>query len=101
MTIEEIFQNLPGHFVKGAVSKPMDIYFSLGDYKYTVSMDAEKCTVAEGKTTENAVFLKTSPELFIKMITENYTPGMKEVMSGALKTNNPGGLMVLKKAFKF
>lgn len=100
-TIPEIFSQLPDYFVPGAVSKAMTIYFSIDDFKYTVSMDAEKCVVEEGKTVEDAVFLKTNADLFTKMVLEGYTPGMREVMSGKLKTNNPGGLMVLKKAFRF
>lgn len=100
-TIPEIFALLPSYFVPGAVSKDMTIYFSLDDYKYTVTMTATDCKVEEGKTVENAVFLKTTADMFTKMVMENYTPGMKEVMTGALKTNNPGALMVLKKAFKF
>ncbi len=101
MTIPEVFAKLPEYFQTGSIDKPVTIYFSLDDNKYTVKMTADSCVVEDGKTADDAVVLKTSGELFRKMVFENYMPGPKEFMTGKLKTNNPGGLMVLKKAFKF
>ena len=101
MTIPELFAKLPEYYLTGKVDKETIIYFSLDDDKYTVRMTPDACVVEEGKTADNATFLKTTGEIFLKMALENYTPGAREFMTGKLKTNNPGGLMVLKKAFKF
>ncbi|PHR28750.1 MAG: hypothetical protein COA36_05470 [Desulfotalea sp.] len=91
--VEEIFANLSRSFVEGAVKKPMSFYFSLGDTKKTVQLTAESCIVSDGRVVESAdCVCKTSPEFFIKIWDEGYRPGLKDFLSGTIKSNNPNAL---------
>lgn len=91
--VEEIFAGLSDAFVEGALTKPMTFYFSLGDIKKTVQLGPETCEVSDGKTVDSAdCVCKTSPEFFLKIWKENYRPGMKDFLSGTIKSNNPSAL---------
>jgi putative sterol carrier protein len=75
-------------------------YFSLGDCKKTVRLSSESCLVTDGKTIEQAdCVCKTSPEFFLKIWQEGYRPGMKDFLSGTIKSNNPGSLQLFLKCF--
>lgn len=98
--VETIFDSLPESFVPGAISEPRSFYFSLGDCKKTVEVTAENCTVSNGRTVENAdCVCKTSQEFFKKIWEEDYRPGMKDFMSGTIKSNNPSSLQEFLKCF--
>ena len=98
--IDEIFNGLESSFVPGAVRKPMSFYFSLADYKKTVEINMERCLVSDGKTIENAACVcKTGPEFFLKIWNDGYRPGMKDFMTGTIKSNNPTALQEFLRAF--
>jgi hypothetical protein len=105
VTVPEIFAQLPGYFVKGGVDRAMSIYFSIGDDpsgKWTVFLSPDKVEVKPGKAVEDATLvLKTTPDLFIKMVMHGYAPGAMDFMRGKIKSNDPTGLLVLKQAFRF
>lgn len=102
VSVREIFLALPSYFIKGGTDKDMSIYFSLEDEKWTLVVGPEKCEVKEGKALENAdAFLKTSKDMFIKMVMKGYTPGFMDFTRGKISSNDPMSLMVLKQAFKF
>jgi long-chain acyl-CoA synthetase len=44
--------------------------------------------------------LKTSPDLFARIVREAYVPSPAEFLSGAVKTNNVGLLLEFQKAFR-
>lgn len=99
-TVDEVFHKLPERYKPGVVKRPQTYYFSIDDHKYTVTLDAESCTVEEGKTVENAdCFLKTSEDLFLKMYNGEHRPGMADFMSGRIKSNNPYALKGFIDAF--
>jgi hypothetical protein len=85
------------NILKEATEKytPMDkeytFYFVFDDdKKYTIFAKNDGLTVEEGKKVEDAnCVCKMTSELFEKVWYENYKPGMKEIFSGTLKTNNP------------
>ena len=102
MTIPEIFEAMPSRYRKGSATSARSFYFSVGDHKYTVKVDAQGCTVESGKTLENAdVVLKTTPELFEKMVVKGKMPGPLDIARGKIKTNDPGGLKSLRDWFDF
>ena len=43
--------------------------------------------------------LKTSAEIFTKIVRDAYTPGPSEFLSGAIKSNDVGLLMTFQKVF--
>lgn len=102
MTIPEIFDAMPGRYRKGSATSARTFYFSVGDHKYTVKIDAESCSVESGKTIDNAdVVLKTTPELFVKMVVKGKLPGALDIARGKIKTNDPSGLKALRDWFDF
>ena len=102
MDIKKIFDEMPKRFIKGSVDKPSVYYFSIGDEKYTVKIDPEAVKVEDGKTVENAnVILKTTPELFERMVIKGKLPGALDIARGKVKTNDPAGLQALREMFDF
>jgi putative sterol carrier protein len=102
VNIKQIFDSMPSRYIPGSVDKLTTYYFSIGDEKYTVKITKEAATVENGKTVENAdVILKTTPELFEKMVLHGKAPGPIDIARGKIKTNDPMGLQKLRTMFKF
>jgi hypothetical protein len=102
MTIPQLFAAMPGRYRAGKVDRATTYYFSIGDHKYTVKLDKEKCVVEDGKTIDNAdCVLKTTPELFEKMVIHGKMPGPIDIARGKVKTNDTGALMKLRDLFDF
>jgi long-chain acyl-CoA synthetase len=100
--IAKVFQGLPKKFQKGAVKTPRTFYFSLGeDEKWTVALSKDACEVTEGKPEKDAdCFFKASKEMFLDVWTGKHTPGPKDFLTGAIKSNNPLLLKEFVSAFK-
>jgi len=100
MNVPQIFDAMPSRYVRGRMPEPKVFYFSVGDYRYTVRLSNEDCTVESGKTTERAdVVLKTTPELFEKMVVRGEAPGTFDILRGRVKTNDPQALKRLRDVF--
>ncbi|WP_106092393.1 hypothetical protein [Enhygromyxa salina] len=100
--VKKIFEKMPSRYIKGSAEKPTTYYFSIGDEKFTVKIDAEAATVESGKTVENAdCVLKTTPDLFEKMVLKGKAPGPIDIARGKIKTNDPMGLQKLRTMFDF
>jgi long-chain acyl-CoA synthetase len=100
-TLQAVFQELERRFAPGAVERPTSYYFSLGDDRFTLLVSKESCEVKEGKHVAAAdCVLKTSPDLFARIVREAYVPSPAEFMSGAVKTNNVGLLLEFQKTFR-
>jgi len=100
--IAEIFQGLPKRFQKDAVKTPRTFYFSLDDdEKWTVFLAKDKCEVKPGKPAKDAdCFFKASKQMFLDVWNGKHTPGVKDFMTGAIKSNNPLLLKEFVEAFK-
>lgn len=100
--IPTIFAFMPRRYRKGGTTEPRSYYFSIGEHKYTVLVDPEECRVAPGKTVDRAdVVLKTTPELFERMVLHGKLPGPLDIARGKVKTNDPLGLQKLREMFDF
>ena len=98
--IEKIFTDLPQLFKPKTIQTLVTYYFSLGDTKKTVSLSPTAVIVEDGKTVESAdCVCKTSAEFFVKIWDEGYRPGLKDFMSGTIKSNNPDKLKTFLSAF--
>ena len=100
-----LFQELEGKFAKNQVDKPTSFYFTLGTdpfAKWTVLVDADKCEVKLGKPDSGTAdcVLKTSPELFTRIVREAWVPGPAEFISGAIKSNDVSLLLTFQKVFQ-
>ncbi|MCL2724111.1 MAG: AMP-binding protein [Polyangiaceae bacterium] len=100
-----LFAELETKFQPEAVDKPVSFYFTLGNSntaKWTVCVSKDTCQVRPGKPdggTADCV-LKTSPEIFTKIVRDAYTPGPAEFLSGAIKSNDVSLLMTFQKVFQ-
>lgn len=99
-----LFDELQGRFVPGAVAKPTSFYFSLGeaaDGKWTLELSAEAAKFRNGRPDSGTAdcVLKTSVEIFEKIVRAHYTPSVAEFMSGKVKSNDIALLQVFQKAF--
>ena len=99
-----LFDYLNENFAENQVDQPVSYYFSLGNWdthKWTVTIDDEACSIENRKPDGRAdCVIKTSPEMFRKIVEESYVPSMDEFMSGDIKTNDPDLLMRFQSAFK-
>jgi long-chain acyl-CoA synthetase len=100
--IGDVFQGLTKRFQQGSVKQARTFYFSLGDdEKWTVALSPDKCEVKAGKPSADAdCFFKASEEMFLKVWNGQHTPGPKDFLTGAIKSNNPLLLKEFVAAFK-
>lgn len=103
-SLEPIFDYLSGRFAENSVDSPVSFYFSLGhwdSHKWTITVDPEMCQIQNKKPSGRAdCVIKTSPEMFRKIVHESYVPSMDEFMSGDIKTNDPNLLMRFQSVFE-
>lgn len=100
--LADAFEGMKKRFKPNVAPKETTFYFSLGDapdQKYVVKVSAQECTVAQGKSDAADVVLKTSEELFLKLLKGEWVPGAMDFMRGKIKTNDPAGLQLLKDCF--
>lgn len=100
-----LFAELETKFKKENVESPLSFYFTLGNdelAKWTVKISKEKCEVSLGKPAGGTAdcVLKTSPEIFTKIVRDAWTPGPAEFISGAIKSNDVGLLVTFQKIFQ-
>ncbi len=100
----ELFAELETKFRAGEVERSLSYYVSLGSddlAKWTVRVDALKCDVRIGKPPggEADCVLKTSPEIFAKIVRESYVPSPADFMSGVFKSNDVTLLMTFQRVF--
>jgi long-chain acyl-CoA synthetase len=101
----KLFAELEGKFRAGEVERPVSYYVTLGNdelAKWTVRVDARACDVRPGKPESGQAdcVLKTSPEIFAKIVRESYVPSPADFLSGVIKSNDVSLLMTFQKVFQ-
>ena len=97
---EGIFSAMQEQYQKGVFTVPTTFYFSIDNIKKTVKLDAECCSVEDGKSVEEAdCVCKTSAEMFNRIWNDGYRPGIMDFMGGAIKSNAPQLLQQFLSAF--
>ncbi len=97
---EDIFSTLQEYYKKGVFNVSTTFYFSIDDIKKTLTLDADKCHVENGKTVEDAdCACKTSAAMFSRIWNDDYRPGIMDFMGGAVKSNAPQLLQQFLVAF--
>jgi long-chain acyl-CoA synthetase len=99
-----LFRELEGRLVPARVDKPITYYFTLGasdDAKWTLKVDKGGAKASRGKPEGGQAdcVLKTSPDLFTRIVKEAYTPSPMEFLSGAIKSNDISLLQTFQKVF--
>lgn len=97
---EEVFSVLQSKYQKGIFCEPTVFCFSIDDVHKTLILDADGCTLQDGKTVENVdCSCKISAEFFNKIWKDGYKPGIMDFMSGKIKSNAPLLLQQFLQAF--
>ena len=99
--LKAIFEEMEKRYVPGKIDEPVVFYFSLGEAeedKWTLVLEPESCTIKQGKQDADC-FLKTSKEMFVKIITGTYKPGPMDFMTGKIRSDDPFKLQVLMDVF--
>jgi len=104
-SLPTVFAELSSKFRAGEVERAVSYYVSLGNddlAKWTVRVDPARCEVKPGKPEGGAAdcVLKTSPELFTRIVRESYVPGPADFLSGAFKSNDVALLMTFQRVFQ-
>lgn len=99
-----LFRDLETRFVPGRATAPITYYFTLGnseDAKWTLVVDATTCRAQRGKPEGGQAdcVLKTTPEIFTRIVREAYTPSPMEFMTGLVKSNDISLLQTFQKVF--
>lgn len=89
-----LFDELNQKFEKDQLDQPVTYYFTLGnsdEEKWSIQVNATDCTIYKGKPRNGNAdcVVKTSPEVFRKIVQERYVPSFDEFMDGTIKTNSP------------
>jgi putative sterol carrier protein len=102
MDAKKIFEQMPSRYIKGKATKKTVYYFSIGESRCTVTVEPSGVTVELDKKVADAdVVLKTTPEIFEKMVLHGKLPGPIDIARGKVKTNDPVGLKNLRDYFDF
>jgi long-chain acyl-CoA synthetase len=101
--VEAAARSLETKYDAARVEKPLTWYFSLGAKdgpRWTVSVDAERVQVKPGRPDGSAdCIVKTSEDVFSRLVTEAYIPEPAEFISGAIKTNDIPLLIEFSRVF--
>ncbi len=102
--VTPLFEQLRDRYRAEHAEEATSFYFSLGDldeFKWTVLIDPPDVDVRRGKPDGGHAdcVIKTSPEMFRRIVEEQYTPSMDEFVSGDIKTNDPELLRDFQRIF--
>lgn len=100
--LESTLNTLKQRFKPGVVDKTVTYYLSLGDAaneKWTVVLTPAAAELKPGKPDNADCVLKTSADLFQKLVAGSWTPGVMDFMKGKIKTSDIDRLQLLQKAF--
>ncbi len=99
-TLDSVFRELETRFKAGSVDQPISYYFSLGEERWTVHVSHDSCQVRPGKIASADCVLKTSPDIFTRIVREAYVPSPAEFLAGTVKSNNIQLLVTFQKVFQ-
>jgi long-chain acyl-CoA synthetase len=101
-SLRDELESLRTRYNPATIDRETVYYLSLGDGpddKWTVTLMPTSCSLAPGRVGDAHCVLKTTSELFLKMIDGSFNPGALDFMTGKLKTNDIGLLLRLRQAF--
>jgi long-chain acyl-CoA synthetase len=93
---------LPGRFRPGAVDRTTTYYLTLGPApgnRWTVTGGPTSCQIVAGKPAQADCVLKTTAELFLRLLAGQWKPGPMDFLAGRIKTNDIELLRGLQQAF--
>jgi len=101
-SLQQVLEGLQGRFRPEAIDREIIYYLSLGEApgdKWTVTLSPSGCSMVPGRVGTAHCVLKTSADLFMRLVDGTYQPNALDFMRGKLKTNDLDLLLRLRKAF--
>jgi long-chain acyl-CoA synthetase len=95
-------EGLRTRFKAGIIAKKTTYYLSLGEgdgEKWTVTLTPAACDVQPGKVKDADCVLKTSADLFSRLVSGTWQPGVADFLTGKIRTNDIDLLKKLQLAF--
>ena len=102
VSLREKLESLEARYNAAAIDRETIYYLSLGDgadEKWTVTLTPTSCALAAGRVGNAHCVLKTTSELFLKLLDGSYRPGPLDFIRGKIKTSDIGLLLRLQQAF--
>jgi long-chain acyl-CoA synthetase len=101
--VEIAVKSLAGRFDAERVQRDVVWYFSLGDKtgpRWTVTLTGDGVVVKPGRPSGNAdCVVKTSEDIFTRLVQDAYLPDPSEFISGTIKTNDIPLLIEFSRVF--
>jgi hypothetical protein len=98
--VEAIIAEMESLFRKGVFAQRTSFYFSVDDTPITVVLDSESYSVERGKASGPFdCSCKTDGQMFGRIWSEGYRPGIMDFLGGAIKCDAPLLLPQFLKAF--
>jgi long-chain acyl-CoA synthetase len=100
--LQDTLDTLKARFKAGSVARKTTYYLSLGDAaaeKWTVTLTPGDCDVRPGKTENADCVLKTSADLFARLVAGTWQPWVSDFLKGRIKTNDVDLLRKLQLSF--
>jgi long-chain acyl-CoA synthetase len=100
--LQSTLDALRSKFKAGSFEETVTYYLSLGDgegEKWTLTVTPESCHLTPGKIEVADCVLKTSADLFIKLVAGTWKPDAKDFLLGKIKTSDVLLLRRLQEAF--
>jgi long-chain acyl-CoA synthetase len=100
--LQSTLEALKNRFKAGVVEETTTYYLSLGDAegeKWTLTVTPESCHLTPGKIEVADCVLKTSADLFMKLVDGSWKPDVRDFMLGKIKTSDVLLLRRLQEAF--
>jgi long-chain acyl-CoA synthetase len=101
-SLQSTLEALRTRYKAGSFEETVTYYLSLGDgegEKWTLTVTPEACHLTPGKIEVADCVLKTSAELFTKLVDGTWKPDAKDFMLGRIKTSDVLLLRRLQEAF--
>lgn len=100
--LQSTLESLKTRFKAGVYEETVTYYLSLGDTegeKWTLTVTPESCHLTPGKIEVADCVLKTSSDLFVKLVNGSWKPNATDFMLGKIKTSDVLLLRRLQEAF--
>jgi long-chain acyl-CoA synthetase len=100
--LQSTLEALKTRFKAGSVEETITYYLSLGSgegEKWTLTVTPESCHLTPGKIEVADCVLKTSADLFMKLVDGTWKPDAKDFLMGKIKTSDVLLLRRLQEAF--
>jgi long-chain acyl-CoA synthetase len=100
--LQATLEALKSRFKAGSFEETVTYYLSLGDgegEKWTLTVTPESCHLTPGKIEVADCVLKTSSDLFVKLVEGSWKPDARDFMLGKIKTSDVLLLRRLQEAF--